>query len=156
MSEVSGLKLNTMRKLIMAIIFLNIACHAPKDTNDCHYKIKFKNNTDRVLFIDSSSDTILESYMDPRPYYVNTVVLPRAGNNNIELGRIPFIRNGRPMCIEDLYKDDEKLYVFVYDSIVLGNKDWDEVKKNYLLTKRYDVTVEELRKTNFTIEYNGE
>lgn len=144
-----------MRKLIIAILFLNIACHTPTDTNNCHYSVKFKNNTDKVLFIDSSSDTILQSYMDPREYYEDTNVLPHAGNNNIKMGSIYFIRNGRPMCIEDLYKPNEKLYVFVYDSIALGNKDWNEIKKNYLITKRYDFTIEELRKMNFTIEYDG-
>ncbi len=154
-----------MRKFITAIIFLNIACHAPKDTENCHYKIKFKNNTDKTLYIDFGTDTILTIYQknlieasdfDPRLDAFHTKISAYAGNNNVEIGGIYFTPNGRPMCIEDLYNPDEKLYMFVYDSIVLGNKDWNEVKKNYLVTKRYDFTIDELRKTNFTIDYNGE
>lgn len=145
-----------MKKIII-VSFLFAACHAPKDTPNCHYSIKFKNNTGKVLFINSASDTILESYMDPREeYHQDMKVLPHAGNSTVELGRISFIRNGRPMCVEDLYKPNEKLYVFVYDSIELGNKDWNEVKKSYLVTKRYDFTIDELRKMNFMIDYNGE
>lgn len=144
-----------MKKLIIVTLFLSVACHAPKDTENCHYSIKFKNNTDGVFFIDQSSDTTIDAKDIRRdPFYKS--VRAYAGNNNVEIGGIHFIRNGRPMCIEDLYKPDEKLYVFVYDSIALGNKDWDEVKKNYLVTKRYDFTIEELRKINFTIDYNGE
>jgi hypothetical protein len=148
------LKLKIMRILIVTIIFLNIACHAPKDTENCHYKIKFKNNTDKVLFVDYSSDTIIYNKDIRRdPFYKS--VSAYAGNNNIELGRITFITNGRPMCIEDLYKPDEKLYVFVYDSIALGNKNWDEVKKNYLVTKRYNLTLKQLKAMNFEITYDG-
>ena len=144
-----------MNKLIVLLLFLCFAC-TPKDTNNCHYSIKFINNTDKALFIDSSSDTILKSYMDPREYFENTHVLPYAGNNRIELGSICFIRNGRPMCIEDLYKGEKKVSVFVYDSLILGKKDWNDIMINYLITKRYDFTIEELRKINFTIKYNGE
>lgn len=144
-----------MIKLMIAILFLNIACNTPKDTDFCHYSIKFKNKTDKVFFIDSSSDTILQSYMDPRPYYENTHVLPYAGNNNIEIGSIYFIRNGRPMCIEDLYRPDEKLYVFAYDSTILGDKEWNEIRKNYLVTKRYDLTIKDLENMNWKITYDG-
>jgi hypothetical protein len=145
-----------MNKLILAILFLNMACHEPKDTENCHYSIKFKNNTDKALFINSSSDTILQGYMDPRMYPEDTNVPPYAGNDKVKIGEIRFVRNGKPMCIENLYKSDEKLYIFIYDSIELGNKDWNEVKKNYMVTKRYDYTFNELQKNNFTINYNGE
>jgi hypothetical protein len=144
-----------VKKLILAILFLNMACHEPKDTENCHHSIKFINNTEKVLFIDYSSDTIIYS-KDIRqdPFYKS--VVPFAGNNNIKIGEIRFVSNGKPICIEDLYNPNEKLYVFVYDSLAIGNKDWNEVKKEYLVTKRYEYTVNELRINNFTIVYNGE
>jgi hypothetical protein len=142
-----------MKKLILLFILLNIACNSPKDRDDCHCGIKFKNNTDRVLFIRSSSDTILQNYMDPRENSFQHSILPYAGKGNIELGNLRFLRNGSPMCVETLYKNDEKIYIFIHDSIALGNKEWNEVRKNYIVTKRYDLTINELKKLNFTIEY---
>ncbi len=138
---------------LFPLILLIISC-APKDTKNCHYKIKFKNSTDKVLYIETSSDTILHPYSDPRPYAINTLVKGRAGNDDVEIVAVYFQRNGKPMCVEDLYKNEDKMYLFVYDSIAIGNKNWQEITKQYLVAKRYDFTLNELRDKDFLIEYN--
>ncbi|WDF65354.1 hypothetical protein [Flavobacterium sp. KACC 22763] len=144
-----------MRKgrFLLLLVLLVISC-TPKDTMNCHYKIKFKNNSDRVLYIETSSDTILYNYSDPRPYATNTLVKAKAGNDNVEIGTAYFQRNGKPMCIEDLYQNEEKIYLFVYDSVALGNKKWEEITRDYLIAKRFDFSLNELRKSDFTVEYS--
>ncbi|KAF2338454.1 hypothetical protein [Flavobacterium tistrianum] len=140
-----------MRNILFLIL---LASCTPKDTENCHYKIKFKNNTDSVLYIEASSDTILHNYSDPRPYAINTLVKAYAGNKNIELGTAYFQRNGKPMCIEDLYKNEDKIYLFVYDSIALGNKNWEDIINDYPVVKKYGFTLGELRDKDFLIEHN--
>jgi len=145
-----------MRKLIViALVLLNVACHAPKNTENCHYSIGLKNKTDRALFVNAYSDTILKSYMDPRNDAYNSRLLPYAGHNNVEIGDIHFIRNCHPICIEDLVKQGEKFHFFVYDSIKLGNKKWDSVQRHYLIAKRFDLTLNDLKKMNWVITYDG-
>lgn len=144
-----------MRKgrFLLFLVLLVISC-TPKDTKNCHYKIKFKNNTDKALFIETSSDTILYNYSDPRPYGANTLVKAKAGNGSVEIGTAYFQRNGKPMCIEDLYKNNDRIYLFVYDSVALGNKNWEEIARDYLIAKRFDFSLNELSKTDFTVEYS--
>jgi hypothetical protein len=77
-----------------------------------------------------------------------------AGNGNIEAGEIRFTGGGRPSCMEDAIGIDDKLYIFIYDSAFIANKEWDEVLKDSLIDRRFYVTIDELRKNNFTINYD--
>jgi hypothetical protein len=60
-------------------------------------------------------------------------------------------------CIEHLlYPVDEGfMTVFVFDGPTLESKGWDLVKANNLFLKRYDLTLKDLEKMNWTITYEG-
>ncbi|MFD1631674.1 hypothetical protein [Pseudopedobacter beijingensis] len=42
---------------------------------------------------------------------------------------------------------------YVFDGEVLENTDWKTVKANNMYLQRYDLSLEDLRKLNFTIPY---
>ncbi len=47
----------------------------------------------------------------------------------------------------------DTLMIFVYDAEVLENTTWDTVKANYMVLKRYDLSLKDLESMNWTITY---
>ncbi|MBF4507665.1 hypothetical protein IRZ83_13395 [Flavobacterium sp. JLP] len=144
-----------MKKTVLLISIFNliISCQEPKDTDNCHYKIKFKNNTNKVLYVYSVSDSVMpegdfrtDPYFEPIPAF--------AGNGNIKIGEIRFIGGGRPTCVEDIMSTEKQLYIYVFDSAYIAKKDWNEVLNNNLIDKRIDLKIEQLVENNFTLDYN--
>ena len=43
--------------------------------------------------------------------------------------------------------------VFIFDSEVLENIEWKEIRDNYMILKRYDLSLEDLQKLDFTLYY---
>jgi hypothetical protein len=46
-----------------------------------------------------------------------------------------------------------RLEIFIFDLGVLRNNSWDTIAKNYLILKRYDLTLDSLKKMNWLIQY---
>lgn len=47
----------------------------------------------------------------------------------------------------------DTLSVFFIDATIFENVAWDTIRKNYLILKRYDLSIEDLEKTDYTITY---
>jgi hypothetical protein len=47
----------------------------------------------------------------------------------------------------------DTLMIFMYDAQVLETTPWDTVKANYLVLKRYDLSLDDLIRMNWTITY---
>jgi len=135
--------------LIVAALFFNQAC-TDKEEN-CHKTITFKNKTTDTLFVVGSTfypDTSIYSGI-PNPVLDPnfTKVLPDENNTRVLWGRD---------CIELDFKDlisSDTLMVYVFDAHVLENTPWDTVKARYLVLKRYDLSLEYLKQSDFTIKY---
>lgn len=58
-------------------------------------------------------------------------------------------------CIEWRPYDPETdtIIYFIFGEEVLKNNDWELVKKNNMYLQRYDLSLDDLRKLNFTIPY---
>jgi hypothetical protein len=52
-----------------------------------------------------------------------------------------------------LFRDIDTLSVFIFDAQVLENTPWDTVKAKYIILKRYDLSLDDLNKLNWTITY---
>ncbi len=139
---------------LIAILFLLISCE-PRDSENCHYTLKIKNNTNTVLFwYDASEPKITPGDIRTDPYY--KPIKAFAGNNNTKIGEIHFIGGGRPSCIESLFDNkEETMYLFLFDSLQIAKKEWSEVVRDTLIIKRLDLKLKELKENNFTIEFNG-
>ncbi|OIV40341.1 hypothetical protein [Flavobacterium johnsoniae] len=137
-----------------ALILLG-SCQEPKDSKNCHYKIKFKNNTSKVLYLYTAEDSVIP-VRDIRtdPYFKPTPA--NAGSGTIEAGTIRFTGGGKPMCVESLYPPEKQFYIFVFDSAAVSKKTWQQVVEHNSTLKRFDITVKELQRTDFTLKYSEE
>lgn len=136
--------------ILMAImLFFNQACGDKED--ECHKTIAFKNTTSKSLYVTSSyeyPDTL--SFIGiPNPVLdsSHTKVLPEETNTRVLWGRD---------CIEIAFKDlihSDTLMVYVFDAETLETTPWDTVKANYMVLKRYDLSLEDLKQTDFAIIY---
>lgn len=139
-------------KLIMLIVtslFLNQACGDKE--KDCHKTITFKNATTDTLYVVGSTfypDTSIYSGI-PNPVLdpTHTKVLPEETNTTALWGKD---------CIELAFKSlipSDTMMIYVFDAKVLEGSAWETVKTNYLVLKRYDLSLQDLEGVNWTITY---
>lgn len=135
--------------LMITSLLLNQACGDKED--NCHKTITFKNATTHTLYVVSSyqyPDTstfvgIPNPVLDPS----STQVLPNESNKQVLWGRD---------CIELAFKDlipSDTLMIYVFDAKVLQENTWETVKANYLVLKRYDLSLSDLKGMNWKITY---
>jgi len=135
--------------LIVTFLFLNHAC-GDKEEN-CHKTITFKNETTDTLYVTSSYEfpdtTTFAGIPNPALNPNFTKVLPNESNTQVLWGRD---------CIELAFKDlipSDTMMIYVFDAQVLETTPWETVKDNHLLLKRYDLSLDDLQKMNWTITY---
>ena len=135
--------------LMVTSLFLNQACGDKE--KDCHKTITFKNATADTLYVVGSTfypDTSIYSGI-PNPVLdpAHTKVLPEETNTRVLWGRD---------CIESDFKSSipsDTMMIYVFDAKVLEGNTWETVKANYLVLKRYDLSLEDLGRMNWTITY---
>lgn len=122
-----------------------------KKENNCHKRISFINNTNKDVYVIKNTlgypDTNYYHY-DPSPtlsqkeYKVNSNT---STNSPLQL----------LACYEDVMKEkkSDTLMVFVFDAQLLETISWDTVKAKNLYLKRYDLSLQDLQKNNWTIRY---
>ena len=135
--------------ILIATLILFVCCKRIKE--DCHYTINFINTTDLTLYVIASSEypDTMAFKLSPNPTADPnfTKVLPEETN-----AQVLWLRD----CIELAFKDlitSDTMMVYVFDAQVLDNSTWDVVKENYLILKRFDLSLEDLRKNNWKITY---
>jgi endonuclease III-like uncharacterized protein len=47
----------------------------------------------------------------------------------------------------------DTLSIFVFDATLIQSTPWKQVKQNYMALKRYDYSHDELRNTDFSIDF---
>jgi hypothetical protein len=127
---------------ILACLLINSMCE--KD-NDRHNLIEFINYSNNVLYVCADwwyPDTAL-NFSNPAlsgDYY------RVAANSSDDPLRLMDTYEGR-------FQQFDKIMVFVFDAQVLEKTSWDSVKANYLVLKRYDLSLQALEDVNWTITY---
>lgn len=138
-------------KLFISFIILFIFCSltCKKDKYDCHFTRSFKNETNKKIYFETSDrypDTVIRNGLQ------NPVKTP-------ELNAVlPFSDNTykRKSCIEAIYLHSipsDTMMVYVFDAVVLENTDWETVKANNMYLQRYDLSLEDWKKLNFSIPF---
>ena len=141
--------------IALAIVVLTIhSCYV--DREDRHYRIPYKNNTDRTIYVDfhvywnwlpplSYLDTTLPC-CDPRKNRVATIVEPNAENPEA--------------CFSDSFYESsfgstrlgfDTLMVFAFDEDTLEFYGWDSVCAHYKVLQRYDLSLEDLQDLDFKL-----
>lgn len=143
--------MRTLISIILSLFLLSGQCK--RDDKNCHKTILFINKSSKAVYIESSGgfpDTLSFKNEFPNPAL------------NPDLFRIdPNSENDRGLWRRDCYElafnsviiPSDTLMVFVFDGQILETTPWDSVKANYLVLRRYDLSLEDLRRLNWTIIY---
>lgn len=138
-----------MKQILFAIISIFLVS-STCEKEDGHETITFKNNSnvriyvksDNIIFPDTSiifgDLTKAGSVYMVQPYTTDIGVLDRDGNTYEQLLNHP---------------TQDTLMIFIFDAQIIESTPWDIVKANYLVLKRYDLSLEDLQEMNWTITY---
>jgi hypothetical protein len=132
--------------LVLPCVLISMKC-TKRDTDHCHYRFDFTNNSDKNVYVAVSydyPDTSL-NFQDPRE---------DAFGDHIQANKTQDVYNPHN-CIESILLDNayEKMSIFVFDAELLETTSWRQVRQNYQVLKRYDYTLDELRSIDFKIVY---
>jgi hypothetical protein len=137
--------------LMITSLFICLACGDKE--KDCHKTITFKNATADTLYVVSSyryPDTLTfvgipDPILDPN----FTMVLPNEDNTQVLWSSD---------CIESAFESlipSRTLMIYVFDAKVLEENSWETVKTNYIVLKRYDLSLADLESLNWSIIYES-
>ena len=128
--------------IIILTSFLAITAYCCREeTEDCHRGVTIINNSDKAIYYDvgiSYPDTSLidNPSTSPNPYKI-----PANSRNKDWFGD----------CYEAAVR--ETLMVFIFDAYTLEHTPWDTVVENYMVLKRYDLSLDDLNKLQWHVTY---
>jgi hypothetical protein len=128
--------------LFFGIIFVSSTC--VRDNENCHRTLILINDSDKAIYFHPSS-----SYPDTLTLDYN----PSEAGNDFKIEKNSFKKDIYRSCIEGKFLIANKIRYFIYDAQTLETTPWDTVKKNYMILKRYELTLQDLENMNWTITY---
>lgn len=137
--------MKTIKNLAFVLIALLLSTSC--DTNNSYFdnRLKVINNSDKTIYAVS-----YQSYPDTTLGKIS--VAEKSSNKARPNGIITLGRGG---TWETAFKEDihQKLIVFIFDAAVVDNTPWDTIRNNYLILKRYELTLQDLEKVDWRITY---
>ncbi len=142
------MKIKQLISAAFILFFVNIilGSSCKKNSLDCHKSFIVQNQSQSDIYFGYSTDSTL----------VNLNYLPTLAPET----RKVFKNTQKPFfddsCFETMITNDlnsNHFYIFIFDAQVLENTNWDTVKQNHLLLKRYGFTKAELDAMDWTISY---
>lgn len=131
---------------MLLTICLSSKCR--KDSESCHHHIYIRNQSNVPVYINASFSYPDTSIQGPNPALSGDYQKVNPGQTGTPINR--------SACFEDVFQDEIPsgyLQVFVFEAPVLESNPWEVVTQNYLVAKRYTVSLQELRNSDFTITY---
>lgn len=122
-----------------------LLCSSCGKDEDKHDLIMFTNNSSELVYVEGSWE-----YPDTAINVSNPAL---AGDYYKVSGN----SSGDPLKLQDTYEGRfnqyEKVMVFVFDARVIETTPWETVKANYMVLRRYDLSLDDLNKMNWAITY---
>ena len=145
---------NIIKLLLVSLICMATKCQ-DKESENCHTAIRFSNNTTNPLRIKSISP---HPIFHPDPFDISKLSYTvRDENFKVKGGEQ---ENKRAIfssgCYENIFNRDSHsgtLNVYVFDASVVENTSWEVVARDYLVLKRYDLSLDDLKRLDWKIEY---
>ena len=150
--------IRNMKNVIIILLFswicISNTCKKV-DSANCHYSIEFSNNSEKKLRV---RGTIHHPLGHPEPFDIEK--LSYTAQAEMYIVNIGEQNNRSAMwskdCHEIIFKRDTNygtVFVYVFDAEVIENTSWDVVARDYLVLKRYDLTLEDLKRLDWKITY---
>ena len=137
--------------IILAILLLANTCN--KGDENCHKTIVFNNQTDNALYVRGSFDY-------PDTLAISSDANPILDPNFSKVGANETNENvlWRRDCFETVFINgttipSDTLMVYVFDANVLETTPWETVISDNLILKRYDLSLDDLKNMDWTINY---
>jgi hypothetical protein len=146
---------NLIKIFLISQLLISGTCR--KESDSCHQKINFKNNSNESIFIHESYTYPRKSLSGTYALFPNPLSQPqiyevKPGETNIEATRT---RGGD--CFESRFGTDllpsDTTIIYVFDRNVLQTVSWDTIREHDLYLKRYDLSLQDLKNGNWTITY---
>jgi hypothetical protein len=134
-------------KNIIYIIIITAIFNSCIKLDGTDYRLKIKNNTSKYLYYNDQNgypDTTIEEFNNIS--LKDSYLIDPNSERRIPT-QVPWER-----IFEKNLKSDT-LMIFIYDAAVIENTTWDTVKAKYMILKRYDLSLEDLQRMNWTITY---
>lgn len=133
-----------MRSLSLIIMTLLLGgCIDRHENDNCHKHVTIINNSSLPIYFYRSGlypDTLTLNY-DP------------TGVQYYKLGASSIKKDIRRYCLEYDFDSQSIWMYFIFDAHLLETTPWDTVVKKYMILKRYDITLEDMQKSDWTITY---
>lgn len=137
--------------LFFTVLLLGSTCN--KENEECYKNITITNNSDKAIYV--TCDT----------HFPDTMYFGHASNpasdefkNKISAKS----SSDRPLqnrdCWEAVFSHgvqipSDTLMIFIFDAEVLETEEWSDVVHSYKVLKRYDLSLADLKRMNWTITY---
>jgi hypothetical protein len=136
-----------MKYLFVSIFVINmvsISCN--RNTENCHDSISIINNSGNAIYFSESF-----RYPDTLTLYPNPSLDPGYFKINSNSCKNDITRD----CFEDEFTRSTQgiIMFYIYDALTLETTSWDTVKAKYLILKRYDLTLKDIKDMNWSITY---
>ena len=130
--------MNYIKRITILVLALSLFCACPdKDIIDSTIYIKNETNKDIYIWVKGEPPIL-----DWKP------------NDNF------LILSGKVWELEGEFKkrnysNNDKLYIWLFDRKLIDSISWEQVKRDNLYLKRYDLTTQDLERMNWEIVYDG-
>jgi hypothetical protein len=134
----------------MSFLFLALTCY--RESDNCHVTINLRNDSNMRIYIK------VEGFY-PKTYIHFDVTGKEA--HEVNPGDINNKGLKARSCYEDAlrynsynsYFPADTIMVFVYDAELVENTPWERVEREYLILKRYDLSLQDLQNLNWLLTY---
>jgi hypothetical protein len=131
---------------IIGIQFILMANSCKEGGSYYDFRLKVINKSNMTIYAEytmSPIDTLLQYRQSPFNHSPDKAT----PNRTISLGRGGSWENAFNEVA------NQKLRIFIFDASIVDNTPWDTIKKNYMILKRYDLSLDDLDNMNWTITY---
>lgn len=135
--------------IALMMLFMGSNC----DNKDCHKTVSIVNTTDKDIYViynrDYPDTLSIQHDSSPVPDAYYTKVLANASSDQPVWSR---------SCWENSFVSEELLpsgilMVYTFDATTVENTPWETVTNDYMVLKRYDLSLQDLRNMNWVITY---
>ncbi|MDH6307229.1 hypothetical protein M2451_002462 [Dysgonomonas sp. PFB1-18] len=132
--------------LLLTLLFLGSDCNGKKESENCHNYYTFINNSDKKIRL-----SVSVSYPD------STILDGIGGTSDIVASN-----SRKKIKIDGCYEIDFELgiiykhgvaMIFLFDEEIFKEYTFDEIRKNRMWLKKYDMRLEDFQRMNWTITY---
>ncbi len=137
-----------MLLLLLTILFYGSTCN--RESDDCHSFITIINKSDNAIYTfteDIYPDTLHFGYSSTTPA-LESKILPNDTGEAAELNN-----DCLEAHISSIFFPSDTLMIYIFDANIIETEDWGKIVTEYMVLKRYDLSLQDLKNMNWTITY---